>query len=538
MANDIIITPVSASIQFSGSANSTIKLTVDASGSLSITGNSGSLFSITDNMSGSLMSVNTIAGLPILEVFSDNRVNIGKYASEAIKIQSGGSDVALGSGSVMFVTSSGRVGIGTTNPVNKLDVAGNISCSVITASNFFGTSSWASNALTASNVNGGTNTYLARWTGNTSLSTGLIRDNGTDLGIGIAPDASFGVYHIRTSPETVNETAGYWLSLTNPRTGSVVSQTFRAHSTYNAPTASSITGICSDFLSYTQVNSSGSLYGRIWQFYAGGFVLTGSVTDKTSFYAANAAIGAGATVATEHGLYVSGLTAGTTIYGIRSIVATSTNRWNLYIDGTAKNYIAGNVGIGITNPSYKLDVSGGDVNIASANILKFGTVSVLNTTNNANDIYANIRVLRNESTVNQDGMYINYNSSGTTTAHLRFYANGVNERMRIDASSGNVGIGSASPGAVLDVTGDARFTGNVGIGGLAGTDTNGNAVKLTLIGLGNTTTAMKFQSVNGIGTTSTGAKVFKGFIRVQVDSTVTDGVSPFASGLYFLPLYQ
>ena len=122
MANDIIITPVSASIQFSGSANASIKLTVDASGSLSITGNSGSLFSITDNLSGSLMSVNTIAGLPILEVFSDNRVNIGKYAAEAIKIQSGGSDVALGSGSVMFVTSSGRVGIGTTVPNTLLNV--------------------------------------------------------------------------------------------------------------------------------------------------------------------------------------------------------------------------------------------------------------------------------------------------------------------------------------------------------------------------------------------------------------------------------
>lgn len=151
MANDIIITPVSASIQFSGSAYASIKLTVDTSGSLLVTGNSGSLFSVTDNLSGSLMSVNTIAGLPIMEIFSDNRVNIGKYASEAIKVQSGGSDVALGSGSVMFITSSGRVGIGVNSPVNKLDVSGNISCSAITAS-FFGTSSWATNSLTASSL--------------------------------------------------------------------------------------------------------------------------------------------------------------------------------------------------------------------------------------------------------------------------------------------------------------------------------------------------------------------------------------------------
>jgi hypothetical protein len=45
---------------------------------------------------------------------------------------------------------SGNVGIGSTSPVNKLDVVGNISCSAITASLFFGTSSVA-NALNSAN---------------------------------------------------------------------------------------------------------------------------------------------------------------------------------------------------------------------------------------------------------------------------------------------------------------------------------------------------------------------------------------------------
>jgi len=60
--------------------------------------------------------------------------------------------IAFGTGVAverMRIDSSGNVGIGTTVPVNKLDVAGNISCSVITASLFFGTSSWSNNALTA-----------------------------------------------------------------------------------------------------------------------------------------------------------------------------------------------------------------------------------------------------------------------------------------------------------------------------------------------------------------------------------------------------
>ena len=79
MPNNILITPGSASIQFSGSASSTIRLQVENSGSIAFYGNSGSLFGITDSLSGSLMSVNDVSGLPILEVFSDDRVVMGTF---------------------------------------------------------------------------------------------------------------------------------------------------------------------------------------------------------------------------------------------------------------------------------------------------------------------------------------------------------------------------------------------------------------------------------------------------------------------------
>lgn len=103
---------------------------------ISVDGYSGRVFSVDDNLSGSLFSVNTIAGLPVVEAFSDNTVNIGKYNAEAIRVVDSGKSVTLGSGSVMYVSSSGKVGLGTTNPINKMDVAGNISCSVITGSLF------------------------------------------------------------------------------------------------------------------------------------------------------------------------------------------------------------------------------------------------------------------------------------------------------------------------------------------------------------------------------------------------------------------
>ena len=69
----------------------------------------------------------------------------------------------------------GNVGIGTTNPVNRLDVVGNISCSVITASNFFGTSSWTTNALTASYLVPTNNYQVTNLTASNISASGTIR---------------------------------------------------------------------------------------------------------------------------------------------------------------------------------------------------------------------------------------------------------------------------------------------------------------------------------------------------------------------------
>lgn len=93
MPNNILITPGSASIQFSGSAANTIRLQVEQSGSIAFYGNSGSLFGITDSLSGSLMSVNDISGLPILEVFSDDRVVMGTFNRNTLVVT--GSEVIM-----------------------------------------------------------------------------------------------------------------------------------------------------------------------------------------------------------------------------------------------------------------------------------------------------------------------------------------------------------------------------------------------------------------------------------------------------------
>ena len=60
-------------------------LIVEGSGStanttiMAIDGNNGRLFEVSDDLSDSLFSVNTIAGLPVMEAFADNTVTLGAY---------------------------------------------------------------------------------------------------------------------------------------------------------------------------------------------------------------------------------------------------------------------------------------------------------------------------------------------------------------------------------------------------------------------------------------------------------------------------
>ena len=69
-------------------------------------GTNGTLFSVVDDLSDSLMSVNNSAGLPVFEVFADDRIVAGQYGQNDLVVR------------------NNKVGIGTNNPSFKLDVTG------------------------------------------------------------------------------------------------------------------------------------------------------------------------------------------------------------------------------------------------------------------------------------------------------------------------------------------------------------------------------------------------------------------------------
>lgn len=74
-----------------------------------VEGTNGSLFSVDDNLSGTLMSVNNNAGLPVFEVFSDDRVVGGRFNQNDF-----------------VINSSGNIGIGNSGDNSyKFNVTGN-----------------------------------------------------------------------------------------------------------------------------------------------------------------------------------------------------------------------------------------------------------------------------------------------------------------------------------------------------------------------------------------------------------------------------
>ena len=171
---------------------------------------------------------------------------------------------------------------------------------------------------------------------------------------------------------------------------------------------------------------------------------TFTLASYTGFNVALGTLGAGTTLTNLYGFKVtSAMNVATNNYGFYGDLAASTGRWNIYMNGTANNYIAGNLLIGsTTDNSFKLQVTG------SASISAGLQVPTINQTYlgaSKTSLYADASRYAMQTV---SGYAIAFEPGGT-------------EKMRI-TDTGNVLIGSTTDnGSRLQVTGGATFTGSV-----------------------------------------------------------------------------
>lgn len=165
----------------------------------------------------------------------------------------------------------------------------------------------AAGATRPRNIYIGSDAVFGGSTGNTVKVAGY-------MGVGgISPDSRFGIY--------VNNTA---------------------------LTGSDVEGI----ISLPQANSANT--SSIGGFRAQVGLAAGSYTtlEAWGYRVVNADKGAGVTLTTQYGLLIGDLTSGTYNYGITSNVSSGSNKYNLYMGGTARNYLAGQTAIGGNTNTY------------------------------------------------------------------------------------------------------------------------------------------------------------------------------------------
>lgn len=443
-------------------------------------------------------------------------------------------------GNNLYPTTIGNnVGIGTTIPPNKLYVAGitemqgfkmnsGASSGYVLTSNSVGVGTWApsSGGGGSGTVASGTVNQEAVYTGTTTVGSGIITDDGTNVGVNAtSPNGKLDVEGPLTSNDVLrvglNNNTYSMLAVHSP-SGNFGDGGCFEDVEFDVP------DVNHDFFvescGFMEIRSTDPLYYS----QPGGSTYIGDgrsesngdylkVDDGSAQLVWHSDLGIDATIIDESGqmttqgevlstgFVTSGGTSAQCVRGDGSLGTcggSSSGLWNTIntndvyeqngltfgnvgigttlTTGGRLIVMGGNVGIGTNNPTLALDITG-QVHVSSA--VNAGSAN-LTLTNSGNTTIP--LVLNNLGTANNTGLEFDFkisdagsvlrqlarinviqtsNTSSTPTGDMYFSTNNsgsLAERMRI-IGSGNVGIGSSSPTNLLDVTANQNAQTNVAV---------------------------------------------------------------------------
>jgi hypothetical protein len=190
------------------------------------------------------------------------------------------------------------------------------------------------------------------------------------------------------------------------------------------------------------------------------------------YYANQGTIGIGSSVTNQTGfLAESTLSGATNNYGFRGNLAAATNSWNLYMNGTANNYLAGSLGIGTTSlTGYSLRSEKGITGaVTSYAIRQDGTVQS-DVTSNAYGYSNTLRTAAASFTLTNyyhydAGQAASLGAGSVVTNQTGFWA-----QNSLIGATNNYGFRGAIPSGTgrfnlyMDGTADNFLSGNTGIG--------------------------------------------------------------------------
>jgi len=167
-----------------------------------------------------------------------------------------------------------------------------------------------------------------------------------------------------------------------------------------------------------------------------------TVTDVYGYRASNASKGAGSTITNQHGVYIADQTQGTNNFGITSLVSSGTNKWNIYASGTAANYLRGNLYIGPDTSANGLQITYSSPESKIYSAVGTGSRLVFATSTSGGVEAERLRLSSTEAVFNDPGNDYDFRVESDTNTHALF----------VEGSSGNVGIGTSTPNALLEIS--------------------------------------------------------------------------------------